>query len=76
MPRAEDRSVAEIYDPEGYPACPFCGSEVEPWQSKIAHGIHLLIERLGNPDISDEEFNEILAALAYKCGAEENDAAA
>jgi hypothetical protein len=23
MPRAEDRSAAEIYDPEGYPACPF-----------------------------------------------------
>lgn len=29
-----------------------------------AAGIHLLIERLGNPDISDEEFNEILAGLA------------
>ena len=64
MTEKRDVSAREfVYEPEGYPACAFCGSEVADSISSLLNEAHQKMEALGLADPDSEEFTELLDDL-------------
>ena len=61
QPNSSAREIA--YEPEGYPACPFCGNEVTHSISAMLAEKHDLMEALCQADPNSEGYVEMVAEL-------------